>query len=164
MTLQIGECAEVLSFTWNSEHVPVVAPAADLVPLPNKPSLDTIQALERELLKRPQVEIEPAHHFADGLYAREITIPAGACVTGKMHRTGHLNFLVRGEITVWTEEGMKRLTAPAVLRSEPGVKRVGFAHTDTTWITVHATDETDVAQIEADIIVPEFPAIEEQNP
>lgn len=130
------------------------------VPLPRKPSLAMIQEFERRLLEMPQVEIEPSHTFAEGLYARQITIPAGTAVTGKLHRTGHLNFLMSGEIEVWTEEGMRRLRGPQMIVSHPGTKRVGYAFTDTVWITVHATEETDIAAIENQLIQPEAPAIE----
>lgn len=130
------------------------------VQLPQKPTLELIQRFERLLLDQPQVEIEPTHYFAKGLYARQITIPAGTVVTGKLHRTEHLNLLVQGEITVWTEDGMQRLTAPQVIVSKPGTKRVGYAHTDTVWITVHAIEETDIAAIESQLIEPEAPALE----
>jgi hypothetical protein len=135
----------------------------DMVPLPNKPSLATIQAFERELRKFPaqvHVEMPPKHHFADGLYGREILIPAGTVLTGKIHKGEHLNFLMQGDITVWTEEGMKRIQAPAVIVSKPGTKRVGLAHTDTIWVTVHATHETNLDRLEAELIEPETDLIE----
>lgn len=120
--------------------------------LPRVPTRAQIVALERHLLDMPAVEIEPRHHFAKGIYAREIRIPAGTILTGKVHRTEHLNVLSEGEITVWTEDGMKRLQAPATIVSRPGTKRVGYAHTDTTWITIHGTDETDLDVLEAELI------------
>lgn len=131
-----------------------------LVPLPNKPSLAKIQELERAIALLPQTEMPPTHHFADGLYGREITIPAGTVLTGKMHRQDHLNFLMRGDITVWTEDGMRRIQAPAIIVSKPGAKRVGYAHTDTTWVTVHASKERDLAKLEAEVIMAETPALE----
>lgn len=135
-----------------SESLPAIDDAVDL---PRKPNLATIQAFECGLLEMEQVEIPPIHHFADGLYGREILIPKGTVLTGKVHRGEHLNFLMKGDITVWTEDGMKRLQAPAVIISKPGTKRVGYAHEDTIWITVHASHETDLAQLEAELIVPE---------
>lgn len=106
------------------------------------------------MLDMPQVEIPPRHYFAQGLYAREITIPAGTVLTGKVHAAEHLNIISQGDITVWTEDGMKRLQAPFCLVSRPGTKRVGFAHTDTVWTTIHATTETDLAALERELIVP----------
>ena len=37
-----------------------------------------------------------------------------------------------------TENGLKRVSAPCMIRSKPGLKRAGFAHEDSLWITVHA--------------------------
>jgi quercetin dioxygenase-like cupin family protein len=126
------------------------------VDIPRKPTLEQIKRCEQAIAERLEpVEIEPVHYFADGLYGREITIPAGTVLTGKIHRGEHLNFLMKGDITVWTEDGMKRLQAPAVIVSKPGTKRVGFAHTDTVWVTVHASEETDLAALEATLIEPE---------
>ncbi len=36
-----------------------------------------------------------------------------------------------------TDEGMKRLKACTVVKSQPGIKRAGYAHEDSVWITVH---------------------------
>lgn len=144
-----------------NETLPVEGGAGEIAPLPNKPSLETIQRFEQCLRKLPQLEIATTHHFADGLYGREILIPAGCTLTGKVHKGEHLNFLMQGDITVWTEDGMKRLQAPAVIVSKPGTKRVGHAHTDTIWVTVHATHETDLERLESELIVPETPQIEE---
>jgi quercetin dioxygenase-like cupin family protein len=142
------------------EILPVDGGTNDLAPLPSKPSLETIQRFEQCLRSLPQLEIETKHHFADGLYAREILIPAGCTLTGKIHRGEHLNFLMKGDITVWTEEGMKRLCAPAVIVSKPGTKRVGHAHEDTVWITVHASKQTSLEALEHELIAPEDPILE----
>jgi hypothetical protein len=101
------------------------------------------------------------HWFAPGMYCRELKIPAGACLTGKIHRHAHINIISQGDISVLTEHGIKRFIAPCVLISSVGIKRVGFAHTDTTWITVHAnpTDETDMEKLEARFIAPDFEAL-----
>lgn len=108
-----------------------------------------IFALENELLKQPQLEIETTHHFAPGIYMRQVLIPKGAIVTGAIHKTEHLNILAQGELSVWTDEGIKRLSASSVIRSQPGIKRAGYAHEDSVWITVHpnVTDERDVEKI-----------------
>lgn len=120
--------------------------------------LDNIRALERALAPYAEPGAFPVeHHFAAGLYARAMFIPAGGLLTGKMHASEHLCIVAAGDITVWTEGASDklRLTAPCVLVSAPGAKRVGLAHADTTFITVHATDETDPAKLEALLTLPE---------
>ncbi len=90
------------------------------------------------------------HHFSPGVYMRELFIPAGIALTGRIHTGEHMNILSKGKITVWTEDGMKTLTAPAVIRSKALMKRVGYAHEDSIWITVHPnpTNETDIKKVE----------------
>lgn len=126
-----------------------------LAELPEIPTIEQIHRLESALRGMPKDNCATGHYFADGMYARALLIPAGTALTGKMHRQRHLNFLMQGTIRVWTEQGMKDLEAPQIIVSEPGTKRVGFAFTDVIWVTVHATDKTDLADIEAEVIVPE---------
>lgn len=119
---------------------------------------ERLDALESELRKHPQVEIEPRHYFAKGLYAREITIPRGTLLTGKIHTTQHINIISQGDISVLTEHGPKRVKAPCTLISPPGTKRAGYAHEDTVWTTIHANpnDLTDPDELEAVLITPVY--------
>lgn len=127
---------------------------------------DKINRLEAHMLAQPQVEIPPVHHFADGIYAREITIPAGTLLTGKIHKTEHLNIVSKGRIVVWTEDGMKEVCAPFTMVSRPGTKRVGYALEDTVWTTIHATEERDLDALETQLIAAthdDMPALDEQK-
>ena len=103
-----------------------------------------------------RISIEPMHYFAKGLYARAIHIPKGTLLTGKIHKQEHLNIVAQGVISVLTEDGPQTVRAPFTMVSKPGTKRVGYAHEDTVWITVHATDETDVNRIENDLVVESY--------
>jgi hypothetical protein len=120
-----------------------------------------IVALE-EAIKRlsPEIpaEFKTTHYFAPGVYMRELFIPKGACLTGKIHKTEHLNILSQGKLSVMTEDGVKTLTASTVIKSQPGIKRAGYAHEDSVWITVHpnVTDEKDVQVIENMLVVDTF--------
>lgn len=96
-----------------------------------------------------------SHFFAPGLYARALFIPKGGLVVGEAHRTGHMNMLAQGLLSVATEEGVITVGAPYLVTSQPGVKRVGYAHEDSIWITFHPTDLTDPAEIEKVIVMPE---------
>lgn len=112
---------------------------------------DKILELEDKIAAMPQIEGKVDHLFSDGLYARTLYIPAGAVLTGKVHKRDHINFLMKGTIRVMTDEGMKLLEAPQIISSKKGIKRAGFAITDTEWTTVHATTATDVATVEDEI-------------
>lgn len=121
---------------------------------------EKVLCLEAVLNQYPQLPEQLTHHFAAGVYARELFIPKDAVVVGKIHRHAHLNFLMKGDISVLTEHGVRRLKAPAVITSAPGIKRAGYAHEDSVWITVHATEETDLEKIEDQVICKSFEEFE----
>lgn len=143
------------------------APAGHVEPsVPRLPTHSQLRELESLMLEHGEpVEMTLEHHFADGIYGRELFVPAGSLITGKIHRHCTLNVLVQGDITVTTPEGLRRIQAPAVFVSPPGTKKVGFAHTDVRWLNVHPTKLKDLASIEAKFIVPEAPhALQENRP
>lgn len=98
------------------------------------------------------------HSFADGIYVREIFIPKGTLIVGKIHKHSHPNFLMKGDVSVLTEEGPRRLKAPLSMISPKGTKRVVYAHEDTVWITIHFNqgDTKDLNKIEKRIIVKSY--------
>lgn len=124
----------------------------------------SIQALAEHMLNMPEAA-EPAecpvkHMFAPGMYVREITMPAGMLVIGKIHRHAHVNIISKGAVEVVTEHGACTYTAPCSFVSEPGTQRVVHILEECIWATVHATSETDLAEIESEIIAEDFSEIE----
>jgi len=103
------------------------------------------------------------HTFADGMYVREIFIPAGLFVVGKIHKHSHPNFLLKGTVMVVTEFGSERLIGPVSIISKAGTKRALYAITDLTWVTVHLnpTNTQDLAELEEEIIAPSYEAYEQ---
>jgi hypothetical protein len=102
------------------------------------------------------------HSFGDGVYVREIFLPKGTVLMGKIHKHAHPNFLMRGEVLVVTESGgREHLKAPLAMISQPGTKRAVVALEDTVWITVHANPDNtrDLAVLEAQIIAPDYAAL-----
>ena len=120
--------------------------------LVGNPTIEQIERLESEMLALGSVELPVVHHFSKGVYARELHIPAGTTITGKIHKHVNLNILSKGEISVLTESGIERICAPFTVVSPPGTKRVAYAHTDCVWTTIHGTDETDLEKIEAEFV------------
>tara|TARA_Y100001972_G_scaffold127676_1_gene185279 strand:+ start:7173 stop:7658 length:486 start_codon:yes stop_codon:yes gene_type:complete len=98
------------------------------------------------------------HKFSDGMYVREIFIPAGCFVVGKIHKHDHPNFLLSGETIVVTEEGTQELKGPLSMVSKAGTKRALYAKTDLVWVTVHLnpTNTTDLTKLEKEIIAPSY--------
>lgn len=113
---------------------------------------EKLERFEAEMFKLGTIEIPVKHYFSQGVYAREITIPKGTVLTGKIHKYSQLNILSKGDISVLTEEGIKRVQAPFAIVSPPGTKRVAYAHEESVWTTVHGTEERDLEKIEAHFI------------
>lgn len=98
------------------------------------------------------------HMFGGGLYLREILLPAGSTCVGKLHKTKHPNFIMRGRciVTSNVSDTPVELVAPTYFFSEVGVKKVVHAIEETSWVTVHITDETDPEIIEEQIIAKSY--------
>lgn len=107
------------------------------------------EAIRRDL---QPVEMPVQHHFSRGVYGRELFIPAGTVLTGKIHKFDSLNILLEGELLVLTDQGVKHVKAGHLEVSPPGTKRAAYALTDTRWLTVHGTHKTEIAEIEAEFI------------
>ena len=105
--------------------------------------------LEEALLAMPQLELEVRHHFAPGVYVRELRIPAGTCLTGAVHNTEHLNVCVRGRLKVVSSTMPDKVVEGGeIFCSPPGTKRAAYVEEDTVWLTIHATEETDIDRLE----------------
>lgn len=119
---------------------------------------DKVLIAEEYMKAQPQVEIAVKHHFSYGVYAREITIPAGTLLTGEIHKFENLNILSKGEMSVLTESGMQKVSAPFTVVSPAGTKRIAYTHTECIWTTIHGTFDTDI-----DTIKNKFIAADEQD-
>ena len=102
------------------------------------------------------VELHVQHHFSDGLYARELFIPAGVCLVGALHKTRHMYMVVSGKCRVSSQYGNQEIVAPFMGETLPGTKRVIYALTDCVWVTYHPTDLTDIKDIEKALVVEEM--------
>ncbi len=129
---------------------------------------DRILELEAMLKLEPTAldarDFVTRHHFAAGSYGREIELPEGVLVVGKIHRHSHVNVISKGRALCATQDGVVELRAPFTFVSKPGTKRAVYALEDTVWTTIHVTNETDLAKIEAELIAPSFEALEQGGP
>lgn len=122
---------------------------------------DKILAFEDKLAQVPGAlkgdQCAPLKHtFVDGAYVREIHMPKGMLLTSKIHKIEHPYFIMKGDVSVLTEEGVRRYKAPYHGITQPGTKRVLYMHEDTVWITVHVTKHKDLKKIEKEIIAKSF--------
>ena len=118
---------------------------------------EKIKKIDGVLVGKKLDEYNPLKHtFADGYYIREINTPAEQFIITKIHKEEHPFFLMKGECSVLTEDGPKRIKAPYYDITKAGTKRVIYIHTDVTWVTVHATDLKTVEEVEEKVIAKDF--------
>lgn len=123
-------------------------------------------AISHEVLKQPDgldqceamiAQLPPAvmpltHRFTPHLYTREILIPKGTVLTSRIHKTEHPFFIMKGDITVYSDnESTVRYIAPYIGVTTPGTRRLLYANEDTVWVTCHVTDNLDPDEIGEEI-------------
>lgn len=120
----------------------------------------SIMALENALKNAPvQIQITPRHFFAPGIYLREITIPEGVTLTGRIHLTDHYCILSQGEVVLSDGGGEPiRITAPATLFSKYGAKRAIHAVKESVWTNIHTNPDniTDLEELERILTVESY--------
>lgn len=112
-------------------------------------SLETkIDLLERAFLNEPQVPCPVVHRFGQGIYIREVKIPAGTYAIGHHQNFEHVNILLKGRVSIRNDDGsFSELRAPYIYIGKPG-RKIGYIHEDMTWINIYSTEETDVEKLE----------------
>lgn len=123
------------------------------------------QSLNREAILKyegfaktqPQIEIPVTHKIHGGMYLRQITIPKDCLLTGQIYKFNHFDIMISGDITVSTDGGeRKRFTGYNVFNGMNGKKRAGYAHEDTTWVTIHPFTGEDGEEIQSRITAETF--------
>lgn len=124
---------------------------------------EKIGALVEHMRKLPQTDCPVKHHFSPGLYLREISMPAGTVVIGRIHKTEHFNILVQGSCAIVHEDFTREvLRAPMVFVSKAGVQKALVILEDMIWMTTHVSDETDLNKLETLLVDPK-PQLEHQS-
>jgi hypothetical protein len=106
----------------------------------NDEIVDNIEAammqLPDELIDGPLV-----HKFTEGMYIREIFMPAGSLWTSKIHKTEHPYVVSYGKVAVSIDaQEWYEITAPYTGITNPGTRRVLFIIEDCIWTTFHRID------------------------
>lgn len=143
-------------FREHTAQLPVVADRAEVLYVSGRDLREKLAKLEAVLFVGSPIDLPVKHHFSRGVYARELFIPKGTVLVGKIHKFSQINMVLKGDISVLTEDGVKRVKAGETIVSPSGVKRAGYAHEDTIWTTVHGTNETDLERLEDELIAASF--------
>ena len=124
-----------------------------------------IQSIEDLMMALPTAttEFDVEHYQIDGVYVRSLFIPAGMVLTGKIHNHEHIAILAQGTIRVHNGEEYKEISAPHICIEKAGIKRIGYALTDCTFINVIRTDLTDIADIENEAVSTTFEEFEQRR-
>ena len=96
------------------------------------------------------------HSFGDGIYKREIFMPAGTLIISKIHKHRHPYFVMQGSALVSTDKGVIYVSAPYHGMTERGTKRALYIIEDSIWITTHSVSSKDLDDIEEEIIAKDF--------
>jgi hypothetical protein len=128
-----------------------------------------LDRLESAALKCPRRECPVTHIFTDGLYIRQILMPAGpvddrTLVFSEIHKTQHPYVVTRGKVAVFTVgKGWEVLTAPFQGITEPGARRALLILEDTVWTTYHPnpSNERNMEKLRDLIIYPHTIQLEE---
>ena len=96
------------------------------------------------------------HTFAGGCYIREIYNPANELIITKIHKKEHPFFLMKGEMSILTEEGIQNIKAPYQGVTKPGTKRAIYTHEECIFITVHATENTNIEDVEEEVVCTKY--------
>lgn len=81
----------------------------------------------------PQVDCPVRHHFTDGVYAREITIPKGTVLVGAVHKRDSIVVLSSGALRLVVDGGTKDIYAPFTMTCKAGAKNAAFAIETAVW-------------------------------
>lgn len=92
------------------------------------------------------------HHFAGGLYTREIFMPQGHVIVSFIHKQDHPSFLLEGKVSFLNDAGkIVTLSAPHTVQTVVGTQRVFYIHEDTKWVCVYNTKAKTVEEAEKEI-------------
>ena len=97
-------------------------------------------------------DLQVKHHFSPGVYGKEMHLHAGWYAETHEHKYDHMSVLASGVVEV-TIDGEKTLYQGFnVINIAAGKKHRIDALTDSIWLCVHATDETDPEMIDRVLI------------
>jgi hypothetical protein len=138
-----------------------VEPAALDTPIETREKLQRLQDAMFDAAKiYGAADCPTLHYFAHGVYGREMQIPKDVCAIGKIHKFSQITVVLKGEMLMRDEGGVRTLKAGDRFVTPAGVKRAVYAKEDSSLITFHGTEKTDVAEIEKELIAPDWETLD----
>lgn len=104
-----------------------------------------------------ELDVPIDHYHAKGLYGRRMYASASTLIISKVHCSQQFTIALKGRCRVLDQDGNKYdIEAPSVFVTEKGTQRALYCYDDVEWITVHASDSTDIDEIEKRIFCNSF--------
>lgn len=96
----------------------------------------------------PLIECKEEHFFGPSIYVKQVTMPTGAVVIGKVHKHEHLCVMLTGKMILVNEDGDKKeLVAPLTFVAKPG-RKVAYILDTVIFQNIFATEEKDIDKLE----------------
>lgn len=124
----------------------------------SKDFINKVETLENAMLASDDIRIAKGnsdmfplkHSFSEGVYIREMFMPQGGLVIGKLYKISHTWFLLSGELEVATDEGNEYYIGPCYINAPEGTKRVLHAVSDVIFVNVYPNPDniTDTDKLE----------------
>ena len=128
-------------------------PGLDYSNYTNKEKVEIMEWIMSETMDNIADELPVRQIVYAGMYHRELSIPAGTVLTGKIHPLPHIFSLVKGKLIVLKDDGIILVEAPFSFTVEADTKKIGYAVTDCICTTVNTTEKTTIEEAEAESLV-----------
>jgi hypothetical protein len=113
---------------------------------------ELVKVMETHPRRKDAADFPTFHRFTPGLYSRTVFLRAGESAVSRVHKTEHQFVLTQGVVKVWEPgKGWSVVQSPYYGVTKPGDRRLVVAASNSVWTTWHATDKTDLAEIEKDL-------------
>ena len=94
------------------------------------------------------------HSFADQVYIRQMDMSEDTMVIGAIHKDLHVWFLLTGNLTIATKNGVEDYIAPCYVVAEPGTQRVIYANEDSIFVNIHKnpSNTKNIGELEKELV------------
>jgi hypothetical protein len=120
-------------------------------PISREDHYNKMQAFIDSCKGLPSGQYEYEHILSDGVYIRKLKLKKNTLIVGAVHKKETAMIILTGSVRVFSEDGLVTLKAGQIKISPIGTQRAGLALEDTTLVTLHRADTTDLKQLIAEI-------------
>lgn len=103
---------------------------------------EIVDKIEAQMLNTNlSIDLPLVHKFTEGMYIRQIFMPAGSLVTSRIHMTEHPYTVSAGTAMVSIDcSSWEQISAPYTGVTRPGTRRILYIIEDCIWTTYHRVE------------------------